>query len=415
MDEGIWQKRSRFLAQALIFSVAINIAFFATFTYFLLKDRGDRNAVSMTSTKTHQKSNLSTNPEVLQQYCEKNFQELVELLSDKELLEEGYQKRDFALAILSSFHQFDLERALGGVPLQKRQILFSIHPEGETFELAVFSGLTDEQYEAIIRFANTEKWPLTSEGLFFEIKRGFTAGRALDPKLIQAFIMSQEYLACATLFHRCSFEIGQEELIRFLVEGDWMAIKNIHECQARGDPLSMEHLHGLLLDYLQRRSKKAAKVLVAIDAEFALKRLADDQVLFVLDNIDLNEKKQYLFAKALLCSARGERVVRITAQKLYAHVGEQIPQDFRIIDAIRRFCPEALNASTIAAPMPEQEKKADAPKTSKSFRTYVVKEGDSLWKIAKRQHVSVEKIIEANSLQTEKLKVGQELKIPESR
>ena len=193
-----------------------------------------------------------------------------------------------------------------------------------------------------------------------------------------------------------------------------MAIKNIHECQMKGDILSMNHMHSLLFDYLQRRSKKAAKLLVSIDAEFALKRLADEQVLFVLDNIDLNEKKQIQFAKALLCSARGERVVKITAQKLYAYIGEPFPQNFRIIEAIRRFCPEALS-SLSAAPAPEQQKNIETPKPSKSSSTYIVKEGDSLWKIAKKQRISVDKIIEANSLQTEKLKVGQELKIPESR
>lgn len=421
MEDGIWQKRSKFLAHALIFSMAINFAFLATFTYFILKNRGDSALASAPEAKEEERIQSHRNPEILQSFCEKNFQELVELLADKELLEDGYQKRDFALGVLVSFHQFDLGRALGGRTIEHRQILFSIHPQGETVDLTIFSGLADDQYEAIIRFAKTEKWPLTSQGLFFEIKRNFEAKKELQAKLAEAFLLSPEYLACATLFHRCGYDIPQMELLYFLAEGDWHSIKKVYEAEHRGQLLSLDHLRLFLVDYLQCRSKRAAKILLAIDIEFAFKRLADEHVLFILDHVDLKEKNADLFAKAILCSARNERVVRVAAQKLYASAGQPMPQNFQIIDAIRHFCPQAVTGAVAEAatrtmpssPPPESKKKKSELSTKKTKqRTYVVKEGDSLWKIAKKLRVSSDKIREANALQSDKLKVGQELKIP---
>ena len=109
---------------------------FCDVCYFLLKGRASEAGNSLSSQKVQEKSRLETNPGILKQYCEKNFQELVELLRDKELLEEGYRKRDFALAILDCLSiSSTSSSALGGANVQKRQILFSIHPAAETDRL----------------------------------------------------------------------------------------------------------------------------------------------------------------------------------------------------------------------------------------------------------------------------------------
>lgn len=52
------------------------------------------------------------------------------------------------------------------------------------------------------------------------------------------------------------------------------------------------------------------------------------------------------------------------------------------------------------------------PKSSNSLNTYVVKNGDSLWSIAKANNISVEALKEANNLTSNLLSIGQTLIIP---
>jgi LysM repeat protein len=53
-----------------------------------------------------------------------------------------------------------------------------------------------------------------------------------------------------------------------------------------------------------------------------------------------------------------------------------------------------------------------AAATADAGNVYVVKAGDSLWKIAQNHHVNVSAIKQANNLTVESLKIGQKLKIP---
>lgn len=52
------------------------------------------------------------------------------------------------------------------------------------------------------------------------------------------------------------------------------------------------------------------------------------------------------------------------------------------------------------------------PKSSNYLNTYVVKNGDSLWSIAKANNISVEALKEANNLTSNLLSIGQTLIIP---
>ena len=59
------------------------------------------------------------------------------------------------------------------------------------------------------------------------------------------------------------------------------------------------------------------------------------------------------------------------------------------------------------APMPSQ-----APSKSKK-KTHVVEQGDNLWKIARKYHVSVEELMRTNRMDSEKLRPGEQIEIPE--
>jgi LysM repeat protein len=43
---------------------------------------------------------------------------------------------------------------------------------------------------------------------------------------------------------------------------------------------------------------------------------------------------------------------------------------------------------------------------------YIVENGDSLWKISRKFHVSIEEIMRANHLESERLRPGKQLEIP---
>ena len=76
--------------------------------------------------------------------------------------------------------------------------------------------------------------------------------------------------------------------------------------------------------------------------------------------------------------------------------------------------PQGPPATTTMAPAvsPTTTPGEVTPPTSAS-RTYVVKKGDSLWKVAKRENVSVGELVRANKLtKTSSLKIGQKLTIP---
>lgn len=61
----------------------------------------------------------------------------------------------------------------------------------------------------------------------------------------------------------------------------------------------------------------------------------------------------------------------------------------------------------------EQEDVSDLLKEAEGKRIYTVRQGDSLWKIAKRFHLSVKEIVDANQIKDPtKLKIGQDLIIP---
>jgi LysM repeat protein len=70
-------------------------------------------------------------------------------------------------------------------------------------------------------------------------------------------------------------------------------------------------------------------------------------------------------------------------------------------------------ALTPAAPTPAPVAASAAPTPAATARTYTVKRGDSLWKIAKAEGVSIGDLARANSLsKTTALKVGQKLQVP---
>lgn len=411
--EPSWSQRTRRLTQALIISAALNIGLIATFAYFILQEK--EGVMNFELQPILQKSETAFNHEgLLRAYSTSSFQDLLGLLGDKEHVEQGFTKRDFALACLVAFHHFNLEKALGGPKVSERHVLFTSQEGLEKVDLALFPGLSDYQYQAIVHYAKTEKWPLTSQGLFFEIQR--TPAR--ETSLLEAFYLAPEFHAVSTLFAKTGLNLDKQMLVDLIAEGNWKLLDDFSRQQRVAQDLTQARRRTLLLEFLQCHSKTAAKILIETDMEFALKRLDDAQVLLVLDT--LSEKSPYLenFSKGLLASPRSDGIWKRAASTLYASRGETLPEPYDHTAALKRFVSASL-ATAQPAEVAQSEpavKKMD-PDTKvvskgKPKRLHLVQEGESLWKIARRYHVTVEELMKFNHLDSDKLRPGRTLEIP---
>lgn len=399
--ETQWIRRTKWLTQALMISGTLNIGLLSTFAYSVLKDK-QQSLVLELPPQAQETSAAFTNAQLLKAYSLLPYQELLLRLENKDLIEEGLTKRDLSLSCLVAFHHFDIERALGGAHLQKRYL--SLPP----MELTVYPGLNDAQFQAILQFARTEKWPITSRGLFEELKR------SQEPSLIEAFTLTAEFDAIHSLFAKTGAPLSPDALIALIREGDWSLLSTAFE-------LSSDQRRALLLAYLPT-SPKAAHLLLQSDLEYALKRLDDSQILQLLNNLrskaaelasssgnsyqkNLEETTVEHFAKELLSSPRTDAVWQKAAALLYAAIGEELPSPYDHLQVLNRFLPEALPAKLLA-----QTKEAIKQVQPKKLHT--IEPGDSLWKLSRKYHVSIEEIMRVNHLETEKLRPGKQLEIP---
>jgi hypothetical protein len=406
LPENILMRKTRWLTQALILSGTLNIGLLTTFIYFVLQERHESLAIELKPVKEHSRSSSHlTNADLLKAYSQLPYQELLIRLENQELIEEGLHKRDLALTCLVAFHHFNLDKALCGLALQKRSIYFANAEGQEKIELPVYPGLMDDQYQAIMQYAKTEKWPFTSQGLFYELKR---SPHPQDPSLIEAFCLSPEYEAAQTLFSKSGFPLSCTFLINLLSEGEWKTLSDFTLSQRQALDLSLERRRHFILSYLNQHSKSAARLLLETDLEFTLKRCDDGHILTLLDLYE--EKSIYLenFAKGLLASPRTDIVWKRAAAVLYALAGETMPEPYEHRIVLQRFFPIAKEESPPAITV----KETPSSNSSSKKKIYTIESGDNLWKIARKFHVSIDEIKRVNHLETEKLRPGKQLEIP---
>jgi LysM repeat protein len=416
-------QKIKWLTQALIISATLNVGLFATFVYFVLKDSNASVALEHKPASNHPIDAPSTNQELLRSYANLGFQDLLLRLENKELAEDGYTKRDLALSTLVAFHHFNLERALGGLVLQQRKIMFTGQEGQEKVDLTIFPGLADYQYQAILHYAKTERWPFTSQGLFYEVKRSHAPR---DPTLLEAFYLTPEFHSFFTLFTRSGLALDKEQLVQMLADGEWKILHDFTEQQKQAQDLSAHRRRSLLLAYLNYKSKVAAQLLLETDMEFALKRFDDAQVMLFLEILTDRTPQLETFAKDLLSSPRNDDVHKKAALKLYSFAGEPLPEPYDHQAALQKFSPQfasrgpakksasaAKSAPVAAAPKSPTKSAAKTTTTSnRPRRTHTVQKGDTLCKIARRYNVSVNAIMRQNHLESERLKVGKTLEIP---
>lgn len=398
-------KNTKWVIQGLTFSVALNVALLTTLVFNSVKAKREGKGHVKENQWVSKKNAPLSLTDLAHLYQGKNYQELVEMLEDETPLEEGYLTRDLALSVLYQKFDLDVERALLGQGIPVRHIPISDTANSEPFVL--ISDLTDQQYGLIQNFIQNERWPLTSHGLFKRLLQ-----HPEDESLKSAFYLSKEFMYIDALF--CSLSISKEVLLDILLSGEWKIIsnfvENFHGTQDFSNPLRINFLSS----YLELGSNLAAKLILEIDAQYALKKLSDSQVVALLSLMEQKTNLSENFALHLAIGNRKDWVRKEACRLLYHYSNKELPEPYSYQDAIgfltQKYQIHPIETFAPAASFTVEEKEYIA--SSEAHKIYVVQEGDNLWKIAKKHKVGLEDLKELNHLNSDLIKVGMTLVIP---
>lgn len=360
--ETNWQGRAKWLAQILIISVTLNAGLVATLCYFAVRDRQTFMAYDLTPLdyRPARASLSQTNEEVLSALSESSYEDLIRLLGDDTLIEEGYAIRDLALTTLCAFHHFDLERAAPLIDVPVKQAIFT-NGDDEKIALTFYPNLTNQHFDAIQAFARFEKYPLTTEGIFMRL---VAAPNTKD--LQKAFTRTFEFQALQSLFRHAGDPLTDDQLMMFLLAHDWASIQKSAEHLRRYPHFTLETKRDILTLFLRDQSKIAAELLASQDTDYVIKRLS---------NGDL--------------------------QQLLSLLPDEHPARSTIIAAAERSLRPDFTS-------PVAQVQAFEP------RTHLIREGDTLWDIARHYRVNLESLKKYNNIQSEyRLMPGNKLLIPE--
>lgn len=400
-------KQTRRLMQALFLSGGLNIIFLTLLGYGFISEKPIAPLIEQKpALKQSLEASLAiewSNSEAIRTFKSLSYEKLIAKLNDSSLVENGYALRDLALATLAGFYHFDISRALKGTrqPLQKRLITYGKTRDGKPAQLIVYPGLTDLHFKAIMDFARTERWPQTSQGLYFILHKKADP----DPSLADAFYLTAEFTAVETLFKRSDAAVEKKELLNVIREGSWKVLSCFAEQQKMAQDLSAANRQRFLLEYIKMKSKSAAYLILKTDGAFALKKLDDDTILAMLNLLDAPSPEAEKFALELLTSPRSDAVWRLAGGRLYEYAGEPKPEKSLHHTALVRFVPQASDF------LPANDPKSVIPPLPME-RTYIVQDGDNLWKIARRFRVDVDTIRVHNKIEGDFLHPGNILKIP---
>lgn len=369
MLKDSWKK----LLTMLIVSVTFNVGFLITSFYLAWEKKEEATKLKMRAplvdSRVDAKAESISSGAILSQFFQMPYELLIKELSNHELVEHGYRRRDFALACLVEFYYFPIDKVILKEDLQRRRVYFE-HNEGERVELTLFASLKDQHYSAIKQFFVEELWPFSTEGLFIELKR---RGKGAEESLKQAFYATAEFRRMARLFEKSGVLLDKEELKELLLLSEYDIF-----CSANS-------LKNLLKSMINRHSSGVASLLFWIERD--LRSCSDEEILELVEvaNLDLAWVKEG-FSKLL-----------------------EAPRS----DLIK----EKVFAKTAVA---KREKKAPVadfkPKeTVVTDRLHKVEPGQTLWQIARLYKVSVERLAEINQMNpSQVLSVGKELLIPSS-
>ena len=453
--EHYFARRQKKLLIALIASVLCNLACIT----FYLYERQDSGAVFLSrcafapQAEDQKKSSLllsSSLQQELEQIRDLDFETLLEFLDDQTPSVDGYKKRDLALALLASLHHFDVEKV---IPAPKTKLLVIENPDSDALQIALFPGLSDQEFVSIQKFAAVERAPFTPTGLFCKLQKNPS-----DATILQAFFRTQEFFLVETLMQRDA-PVEKKTCLAILLEGDWATLAAFTKEQKRQADLSTRQKRLFLHKYLQLGSQTAALELARCDPDFVLHSLSDQEVLLCLQAVASDPQLCQKYALAYLKSPRSEAVCSAAHQALATMLGKNI-QDCNRDEIVQYFDkthvlkplsaktqelveikerrmttgsakkdgarsqiavtakPKMANASSstpktaAAKPVAKKIQSATIRSNSRSEIVYIVQQGDTLWSIAKKFSADMHDIRQMNTLTSDALQPGRTLRVP---
>lgn len=419
-------RRIKRLIVALAASGGLNIILMAFIAYWMLYERPPTPYCELQpAIENTQQRPLAVeydNAAAIRLLRQLSIDQLIIRLSSCQQIENGYTERDLALACLVDFHHIDLPRALAGqpIPQQQRKVIYGRRSNGTFADITVYPGLSDSQWQSLMQFVYTERWPQSPQGLFLILKKNTLP---LDPTLIDAFTLSSEFHSVEALFSRSKYRVQKLELLQMLVEGDWETLSEFTERQRSLQDLSDARRQQFLLSYTQKGIKKAAFLLLKTDYSFAVKKLDDSNVLNLLFLLEEKSPDSEKYSLALLTSPRSDAVWKMAATRLYQFAGEESPQSFQQQAVLMRFAPATLKKKVRGIEKPQvipepskltasKLKPASITPISAKDHLYIVQEGDNLWKISRRFNIDINLIRSHNRLTSDILTAGSALRIP---
>lgn len=401
-------KQIRSLTLALFASGTVNLLLVAFIFFWALTDRPPTPYCEVVSSQPKEIRAIASSPSnahVIKAFNALPYELLLGKLKKKAWVEDGFTERDLALAVLVTYYDFDIEKALGHRLGSVSKRLMSLDQGKETVQ--VFPGLTEEDYEAILTYMETEKWPFKSKGLFQFLKKDAYKN---DPSLKEAFSLTKESQLVETLFK--GLLVDKDTISTLIAEGDYLSLSALCERIRKKTESAAELRQRFLLPLVQNGSRLAADTLLRTDYEFALKRLSDPSVEKIVALLDGTDSETLRYLTSIAASPRSDSVKTQAAKKYEVLSGKKW---------------EPLVSRTAPTPKPlpvqpkiaafKQEKPAPKPLIAQAKpikdALYIVQDGDTLWKIAKKYKISADRLRAYNRLKSDALKPGTPLKIPQ--
>ena len=358
MEDSIdWHGRARWLVLILIISGTLNVGLIGTLGYFAIRDKQTFKSYDLKPIETRfSRASLShTNEEELAALSLYSFEDLIRTLSDATPVEEGYTRRDLALTWLVSTHHFDIQRALPYLDTTPKQALFTTE-NGEPLTLFFYPNLSEESYSVLRHYAQKEKFPITTRGLYERLVA--TPTQPIKKSLMRTFA----YQALDAAFTHAGDPIDSEQIFTLMLEGDWKALQAASEIVRTTPQIDLDTKRQILTLYLSSGSPLAANLLLTQDFTYAVKRLTNSEMQMLVQLTPDTSPHHTALQSALHNSLRPDTL--ITHEK----------------------------------PIP---------------RTHIIQDGDTLWEISRQYKISLDDLKLANHIESEyALKPGTTLIIP---
>lgn len=434
LPDQVQKKLSKRLALALGISCFVNVSLLA-FGLYEWQEGGYSFLVNCPFRPQKAKKdqilvkNLPTLTQAFREFELLSYDELISQLANAEPVCEGYRKQDIALSLLAMNHFFDLQRALGSqAVLQKRQFRY-VGKDNLPSEIILYPALSDEHFVKVCTFASTEKYPMTAEGMFEKLKL-CKEQDLKDEELRYAFIMTDEYRTADILLRRGT-QLSNERVFEFVQSCEWNMLKELYNEMRARQSFTPEVRRAFLVKALPQ----ASSILLETDPRFALHSLSDPQILSILGSATLTLEQRKSFSLAILESPRSDAVwnkakdvfcdaslldatqetrgsILQRSGKKIASKGITMPKpEARPLSETSLSKPKSIAKAPVAA-VKTANKSALKPTKVREI-VYTVKTGDTLWHLAKRYKVDVERIKKRNNLKSDALKPGSVLYIPE--